>query len=320
MTALVMACPVVLLALTPIPVAAQGTATRDSRVTRTPWGDPDLQGIWTNNTATPFERPPEFAGRERLTDAEVAELAAQDRKRLEQNTRTSLSSPEHWHEHFGVRSKQTSLVVDPPDGKVPPLTPQAQQRPIIGSVNRANFSTWEELSPWDRCITRGIPGAMLPTLYNNNYQILQAPGYVVILYEMIHDARIIPVDGRPHLSEKFRQWMGDSRGHWEGDTLVVEVTNFTDKTPVHPVRGIASRVAHSRDLRVIERFRRVDADTIEYRVTVDDPKTFTRSWTVEVPMTSHGAPRHMFEFACHEGNYAVPHILSGARAQSIDKP
>jgi hypothetical protein len=320
MAALVMSCVVVLLTVTSIPVAAQDAATRNSPVTRTPWGDPDLQGIWTNNTATPFERPAELAGKERLTDAEVAELAAQDRKRAAQNNPTAISGPEHWYEHLGVRSKQTSLVVDPPDGKVPPLTAQAQQRLVIGTVNRTDFSTWEQLSPWDRCITRGIPGAMLPTFYNNNYQILQAPGYVVILYEMIHDSRIIPVDGRSHLSEGVRQWMGDSRGRWEGDTLVVEVTNFTDKTPIHPVRGIASRVAHSRDLRVIERFRAVDADTIEYRVTIDDPKTFTRPWTVEIPMTRHGAPRRMLEYACHEGNYAVPHILSGARAQSVHKP
>jgi hypothetical protein len=320
MAALVMLCAIVPLTLTPISVAAQDAAARNSGVSRTPWGDPDLQGIWTNNTATPFERPAALAGRERLTDAEVAELAAQDRKRSEQNNPGSISGPEHWYEHLGVRSKQTSLVVDPPDGKVPPLTAQAQARPIIGTVNRADFSTWEELSPWDRCITRGIPGGMLPTFYNNNYQILQAPGYVVILYEMIHDARIIPVDGRPHVSESIRQWMGDSRGHWEGDALVVEVTNFTDKTPIHPVRGIASKVAHSRDLRVIERFRRVGADTIEYRVTVDDPKTFTRSWTAEIPMTNRGAPHGMLEYACHEGNYAVPHILSGARThESVNR-
>jgi hypothetical protein len=157
---------------------------------------------------------------------------------------------------------------------------------------------------------------MLPTFYNNNYQILQSPGYVVILYEMIHEARVIPVDGRAHLSDNVRQWMGDSRGRWEGDTLVVDVTNFTDKTPVHPTRGLASRVAHSRDLRVVERFRRVDAETIDYRFTVEDPTTFTRSWTAAIPMTRHGAPDRILEYACHEGNYAVPHILSGSRADA----
>jgi hypothetical protein len=298
-----------------IPGAPQRAAGQE-RVPRTPWGDPDLQGIWTNNTATPFERPRELAGRERLTDAEVAALEADDRKRSQQNNAASISGPEHWYEHYqGVRSQQTSLVVDPPDGSVPPLTSEAQTRPVIGTVNRSEFSTWEDLSPWDRCITRGIPGSMLPTFYNNNYQILQAPGYVVILYEMIHDARVIPVDGRAHLSEGLRQWMGDSRGHWEGETLVVEVANFTDKTPVHAVRGIASKVAHSQDLRVTERFTRIGAHAIQYRATVADPKTFLQPWTIEIPMTSEGAPDRIFEYACHEGNYAVSHILSGSNAQ-----
>jgi hypothetical protein len=281
---------------------------------RTSWGDPDLQGTWTNNSNTPFERPTEFAGRERLTDAEVAALREQDRKRGEQNNPAAVSGPEHWYEHLGARSNQTSLVVDPPDGKVPALTVEAERRTVIGTGHRTEFSTWEELSPWDRCITRGVPGSMLPTFYNNNYLILQAPGYVAIYHEMIHDARIIPVDGRPRLSDNLRQWMGDSRGHWEGDTLVVETTHFTDKTPVHPSRGIAAKVAHSRDLRVIERFRRVDANTIDYRFTVEDPATFTRGWTASIPMTKHLVPARILEYACHEGNYAVPHVLSGARA------
>src|SRR5262249_35006158 len=162
--------------------------------------------------------------------------------------------------------------------------------------------TWEDLSVWDRCITRGVPGSMLPTLYNNNYQILQTPGYVVILYEMIHDARIIPLDGRPHLPSRIRQWMGDSRARREGNTRVVEVTNFTDKTPVHTIQGIAARVNHSEDLRVVERFTRVKADTIDYQVTIEDPRTFTKSWTVSLPMTTEGSPERILEYACHEGN------------------
>jgi len=306
MAALVMLCPIGRLTLTPISVAAQDAA-RNSDVTRTPWGDPDLQGIWTNNTATPFERPPELAGKERLTDAEVAELAERDRKRSEQNNPASISGPEHWYEHLGVRSKRTSLVVDPPDGKVPPLTAQAQGRPIIGTVNRADFSTWEELSPWDRCITRGIPGGMFPTFYNNNYQILQAPGYVVILYEMIHDARIIPVDGRPHLNSEVRQWLGDSRGRWEGNTLVVETTNLNDK---YFERGAGT--GFGGNLTMTERFTRVDANTIDYQFTIDDPTTFTKAWTVMAPMSKIEGP--LFEYACHEGNYALAGILGGARA------
>jgi hypothetical protein len=305
---------VALLALASVVTQAASGTAQGPTVARTPWGDPDLQGIWTNNSNTPFERPKEFEGREHLSDAEVADLRAQDRKRAEQNTPGAVSGPEHWYEHLAVRTNQTSHVVDPADGRVPPLTAEAQKRTVIGTVNRTEFSTWEQLSPWDRCITRGLPGSMLPTFYNNNYQILQVPGYVVILYEMIHEARIIPVDGRPHLSSGMRQWMGDSRGRWDGETLVVEVTNFTDKTPIHPTRGIASRVAHSPDLRVIERFKRVDADTIDYRFTVDDPRTFARTWTAAIPMTKQGAPDRIFEYACHEGNYAVPNILSGARA------
>jgi hypothetical protein len=315
MTAALGAGSIAFVLVTPIAAAAQSSRTPGAwGSARTPWGDPDLQGIWTNNTATPFERPAELSGRERLTEAEVTALQEQDRQRAAQNNQGAVSGPEHWYEHHGVRSEQTSLVVDPADGKVPPLTSEAQKRVVIGTVNRAEFSTWQELSPWDRCITRGVPGSILPTFYNNNYQILQVPGYIVILYEMIHDARIIPLDGRPHLSGGMRQWMGDSRGRWEGETLVVEVTNFTDKTPVHAVRGVASRVAHSDALRVTERFTRVDAETIDYRVTIEDPQTFGQSWAVQIPMTTRGAPERIFEYACHEGNYAVPNILSGSRA------
>ena len=305
---------IVLLTLISISVDAQNAAAQRRNVARTSWGEPDLQGIWTNNTETPFERPSEFAGRERLTEDEIAELQTRDKKRVAQNNAAGISGPEHWYE-LGGRSGQTSMVVDPSDGKVPSLTAEALKRPIIGTVNRTEFDSWEDLSPWDRCITRSVPGAMLPTFYNNNYQIFQSPGYVVILYEMIHDARIITTDGRPHVSEGVRQWMGDSRGRWEGNTLVVEVTNFTDKTPIHPVRGIASKVAHSNDLRVIEHFTRVDVDTIDYRFTVDDPKTFARSWTASIPMTKRGAPDKILEYACHEGNYAVANILSASRSQ-----
>ena len=283
-------------------------------VKRTAWGDPDFQGMWTNNTATPFERPSHLTAKERLTPTELAEIQERDQKRAAQNSPSAVSGPEHWYEHLGgVRSERSAMIVDPRDGMVPALTPEAETRRVIGTTHRTEFHTWEDLSPWDRCITRGVPGSMLPTFYNNNYQILQTPGFVTIVYEMIHDVRVIPLDGRPHLSTGFRQWMGDSRGRWEGDTLVVEVTNFTDKTPLHPVRGHASKVAHSSDLRVVERFTPVDADTVEYQFTVDDPKTFSRSWTAIIPMTKKGAPNVLFEYACHEGNYAVPNILRGSQ-------
>lgn len=304
---------------------AQQNSAEPYAPARTAWGDPDLQGIWSNTTSTPFERPSEFGERALLTDEEFAE-AQEEANELAVNAEAasfdnegSTAGPDHWYEHLGKTSNRTSHVVDPPDGKVPPLTTEAEQRPIIGTVNRERlkmpFDSWEDLSAWDRCITRGVPGSMFPTFYNNNYQILQVPGYVVILYEMIHDARIIPIDGRPHLSESLRQWMGDSRGHWESDTLVVEVDNFTDQTIIHPTRGTASQVQHSEDLRLVERFTRVDPSTIEYQVTIQDPRTFTRDWTVAIPMTTDGAPTEIFEYACQEGQQAVRNILSGARAQ-----
>jgi hypothetical protein len=311
----------IVVTLVSVPVAgqAQTAAAKKWTVARTPWGDPDLGGIWTNTTSTPFERPSGFGEREFLTDEEFAKAREQAKKQehdaIVGKDRPAISGPEFWYEHLGKTSNRTSQVVDPPDGKVPPLTADAQKRRFVGTVHRKEFDSWEDLSTWDRCITRSVPGSMLPTNYNNNYQILQTPGYVVILYEMIHDSRIIPVDGRPHLPTAIRQWMGDSRGRWEGDTLVVEVTNFTNKTHVHPARSIASSVRHSEDLRVVERFTRLDAATMDYRFTVDDPKTFTRSWTATIPMTKDGAPDQIFEYACHEGNYAMKNSLSGSRAQ-----
>ncbi len=311
--------------LAPVPAASQGqgSAAEPYMAPRTAWGDPDLQGIWSNTTSTPFERPAEFGEREFLTDEEfaAAQAEAADRVRAAEvsSNEGSTAGPDHWYEHLGKVSNRTSQVVDPPDGQVPALTAEARERHIIGTVNRERlampFDSWEDLSPWDRCITRSIPGSMFPTFYNNNYQILQIPGYVVILYEMIHDARIIPVDGRPPLDDGVRQWLGDSRGRWEGDTLVVEVGNFTDQTPLHPVRGEPSQVAHSADLRVVERFTRADPYTVEYEVTIDDPRTFVRDWTVALPLTSAGAPDYILEYACQEGQQAVRNILSGARAQ-----
>ena len=311
--------------LVPVPAVGQGqeAAANPYAPPRTPWGDPDLQGIWSNTTSTPFERPSEFGERAFLTDEEFSEAQEEAAKRAREaessSNEGSTAGPDHWYEHLGKTSNRTSHVVDPQDGKVPPLTAEAEQRPVIGTVNRErlkmSFDSWEDLSPWDRCITRGVPGSMFPTFYNNNYQILQVPGYVVILYEMIHDVRIIPVDGRAPLSDSLRQWMGDARGRWEGDTLVVEVANFTDQTIIHPTRGTPSQVQHSEGLRLVERFTRVDTSTVEYQVTIDDPKTFTRDWTVVIPMTTNGAPDYILEYACQEGQQAVRNILSGARAQ-----
>ena len=203
---------------------------------------------------------------------------------------------------------RTSLIVDPPDGKLPPLTPKEAKR-RAGSEGYRNREPDgpEDRNLYERCISRGLPGAMMPGFYNHNYQILQTPGYVVILVEMIHDARIIPLDGRPHADQRIRQWLGDSRGRWEGNTLVVETTNFTK------VKGRALTVfGGSETTLLVERFTRVDEDTIDYQFTLTDPTEYARPWTASIPMTN--LEGSLFEYACHEGNYGLGNILAGARA------
>ena len=283
---------------------------------KTPDGQPDLQGVWTNITITPLERPAELAGKEFLTPQEAAEyekriVAANnvDRKNLPPEVDVNLAYNDAWYDRGTkvVGTRRTSLIVDPPDGKIPALTPEAQKRQAdmrAAAAGHANDGP-EGRSLSERCLlwaTAGPP--MLPSFYNNNYQIVQSPGYVVIMVEMIHDARIIPLDGRGHLAPNMRQWMGDARGHWEGNTLVVDTTNFTDKTRF---RGSADK------LHLTERFTRVDPDTIVYEFTVDDPTTFTKPWTAQIPMKKSQGP--IFEYACHEGNYAMAGMLAGARAQ-----
>ena len=209
-----------------------------------------------------------------------------------------------------IETKRTSLIVDPEDGKLPPLTAEGQKRVQARRGGTRNFDGPEEISVVTRCLTRGLPNAMLPGPYNNNFHILQTPGYVVILSEMFNDARFIPLDGRAHVSQNIRQWMGDSRGHWEGNTLVVDVTNFPD----YDVTGFGVPYAGSETshLHLVERFTRVDADTVNYQFTVDDPSTFIRPWTAAIPMARTEGP--IFEYAYHEGNYAMAGILAGARA------
>jgi hypothetical protein len=283
---------------------------------RTPWGDPDLQGLWTNATITPFERPANLSDKPVLTEDEAAEYekqtnAARDADNRGGGTDADLGRAynQFWYDRGNrvVGTRRTSLVTDPADGRVPALTAAAQQRADerAAARKRSPADGPEDRSLAERCIlwpTAGPP--MIPGGYNNNYQVLQAPGYVVILVEMIHDVRIIPLDGRPHLPRTVRQWMGDSRGRWDGNTLVVTTTNFTDKTNF---RGA------SPEMRLVERFTRVDADTMDYQFTVDDPSSFTRTWTAAIPMTKTEGP--IFEYACHEGNYGMTNLLSGARAQ-----
>jgi hypothetical protein len=286
-------------------------ATQHWTPPRTPDGQPDLQGFWTNATITPFERPPELESKQFLTPEEAAALE----KQVVQNRVDRAPPPgdtggynEFWFDRGTsvVRTRRTSLVVDPPNGRIPPLTPAAEQRldnaravarqhPADGPENR---------SLPERCLlwpTAGPP--MLPAGYNSMYEIVQAPGHVMILTEMIHDARIIPLDGRPHLPRNIHQWMGDSRGRWEGNTLIVDTTNFSVKTSF---RG------SSENLHLVEKFTPIDPETILYEFTVDDPEAFTRSWSAEISMTRSGGP--LFEYACNEGNYALTDILAGARA------
>jgi len=281
---------------------------------RTSWGDPDLQGVWTNHHGVPLERPGNLATKTELTSQEVEDLeaaAVANRDRAVPGQVGAYNS--FWLESRERSfSKQTSLVVDPPDGKLP-LRPDVKA--VIDARVAAKRSptyvsaSWEDRDTYERCLTRGMPGAMLPGFYNHNYQILQTPGYVVIYVEMIHDARIIPLDGRPKLSQGIAQWMGDSRGHFEGKTLVIETTNFNGKVQIsqHLAFGLAPGG------RVVERLTRTGTDSIDYKFTVDDQAAFTRPFTVVSPMQR--LTDQIYEYACHEGNVAMRAILSGARAQ-----
>jgi hypothetical protein len=288
---------------------------------RTPWGDPDIQGIFTTDDelGVPFERPEQFAGRDVVSDQEFEERLGQARRQAAVDSEEFVAPrtgrggdgtgpPAHWLER-GKPSRRTSIIIDPPDGRIPYLNDEARKR-AAGAVNMRTsgqrpYDSAASLDMYDRCITRGLPHVIFPTIYNNTSEIVQGPGAVAIRYEMIHDARVIPLDGRPQLSSAIRQYFGDSRGHWDGDTLVVEVTNF-------PTNMINYRGAGG-GLHLVERFRRIDADTVRYEVTVSDPATFAKPWTAALSLKSGRAP-DVFEYACHEGNYPMRNILSGARA------
>jgi hypothetical protein len=294
----------------------------DYKAPRMPWGDPDLQGVWSSaaELSVPFERNPSFGDRLVLTDQEFEQRLKQTAAQLETDnaefavetadTRnagavgSATSPPPHWLERSET-SRRTSLVIDPPDGRVPPMTEEGRRRvaatpPALGN---GPFDGPEQMSMWVRCIARGIPSTMFPTVYNANTRIVQGPGYVGITYEMIHDTRVIPTDGRPHARPSVRQFNGDSSARWEGDTLVVDATNFTNRLPY---RGSSAA------LHLIERFRRVDRDSLRYEVTVDDPQTWTRPWTAALDLKRQTGG--MFEYACHEGNYSMLNILTGSRA------
>jgi hypothetical protein len=293
--------------------APTGSSSPQPWTGRTPWGDPDLQGIWNNfpHNATPLQKPTpeELEQRKRRSQSPPGPNLAYDSSVWGEGPRGGAP---------GV--SDTHLIIEPADGRLPPLTPQAQKRAEERAKAESRVTVeaaWERLHVWDRCITRGLPDAMFPRLYNNVYQIFQIPGYVVILYEMIHDARVIPLGGRPHIPQDIRQWMGDARGRWEGDTLVVETTNFIgyegDLIP-HGGGGYGTYRGAGPTLHLVERFKRIDADAIDYQFTLSDPDMYTRPWTARIPLTKKGSPDQIFEYACHEGNYAIPHTLTGALA------
>ena len=291
------------------PVAGQST-TEEWTVPRTADGQPDLQGTWSFANITPLERPDELAGREFLTDEEVAERnedaatrASSDRRgELTRERDVGLAYNQFWWDR-GTSDGRTAIIVDPADGRVP-YTPVGRERAAALRQFRGRPARGpEDRGLQERCIQyRPLP--RLPTGYNNHYQIVQTPDHVAILVEMIHSVRVIPLDSRPHIGEGIRLWNGDSRGRWEGDTLVVETANFSDKTNF---RGSGA------DLRLVERFRRVDADTVEYEFTVEDPAMWERPWTGMLPFTKTEAP--LYEYACHEGNYGMTNLLVSARVE-----
>jgi len=300
-------------------VGATFLSAQKKSVPRTPWGEPDLQGTWTNQTLTPLERPGNMATKQFYTkeEAEAAEKRAAEQRLANEDAPPRPGDVGTYNRFWAepgtriVGSLATSLVVDPSDGRVP-LQRSAEQRRDDYLAHESDDP--EFMSPWDRCITRGIPGAFFPAGYNNAYQIVQSRGYVVIHYEMIHAARVIPTDGRPHMPLSMRFWDGDSVGHWEGNTLVVDITNYNGKGWI-ATNGAAGRIKgipQSDALHVVERFTRTNEDTIDYRMTVEDPKVYSRPWTAAIPL-NRDESYQMFEYACHEGNKAVEDVLRGGR-------
>jgi hypothetical protein len=287
---------------------------------RTSWGDPDLEGIWTNATLTPLQRPPELASKEFFTPEEAVQF---QRTRIEQTNADRPLPPGQvgaYNDVFFergtsiVRSRRTSLVVEPSDGRIPALTPDAQKKVEARQKREAASPADGPEDRWltERCILFGATVPMLPEPYNNNYRIIQSPGYVTILVEMNHDARVIPLDGRPHLAAGIQQWVGDSRGRWDGTTLVVETTNLKFNHQSRFGVGYLNGLSDER-LRVVERFTVTDANTLTYRATIEDSSVFVQPWTVELSMARTAGP--LFEVACHEGNYGMFNILSGQRAE-----
>ena len=316
-------------------VALSGTAVAGGQgqageTPRTPWGDPDMQGIWEYWTFTPLQRSDDFADRAVLTEEEAAAVGERSRQAALTRDRegpsegdTGAYGQEVWTERSRATAlTQASLIVDPPDGKIPPFTASEERRieehrraggrPVRTRAGGIGTDGPEDRGLAERCIVGFSTGPpLLPAGYNNNLQIFQAPGYVVLVVEMIHDVRVVPLDGRPHLPDHMRQWLGDARGRWEGDTLVVETTNFTDKIASFSTTSVSWGTGG--DLKLVERFTRVDDGTLQYEFTVENPSIFTRPFTARYPMNRSDLP--LYEYACHEGNYGLMNILTGARAE-----
>ena len=303
--------------------APKAAASKTWTPPKTPWGDPDIQGQWPATANIPMQRPANLGERAELTDAELAQrekqaqtTAAEDGEEfVSGSANLTINPPSYWVEH-GKPSRQASLVVDPPNGRIPPLTPEGQaavkalnngQGP--GSHFPSKVDSWTDFDIYSRCITRGMVSSMLPTLYNFGNEILQAPGYVIIRNEMIHETRVIPLDGRPHVGKSIATYMGDSRGHWEGNTLVVETTNLKDQPGTSG--GLFTDAA-----RLTERFTRISPTELSYDLRVDDPKTWTKPWALHMPYKLDPGYK-LYEYACHEGNYMMLDALQGAR--DLDK-
>jgi hypothetical protein len=305
-------------------------------VPRTPWGDPDLQGNFTNKyeQGTPFERPAEFDGK-RIEDVHGQELADLVKRRqelaierapfLSGDPTGKIAGPMEFRDIYEItRAARPWFVVDPPDGKIPPMTPEGQRRiaarPRAGSsFSNGVYDSYEDLSLYDRCITRGYPSSMLPAIYGDSYQIVQGQGYVAIRIEMIHETRVIPLDTRPHVNQGIALDMGDPRGHWDGNTLVVETTNFNGKIAADIVGYGSPDRGASESLRIVERFTPSAPNVVLWSVTLDDPRTWTRPWTFAMNLM-RDATQQPFEYACHEGNYGLRNILSAARAEEAAAP
>ena len=315
-----------------LPLSTSGQGLGEWTAPKTPWGDPDLMGTYTNKTITPVQRPDDLADREFLT---VEESAALERERVERNDRLLHAPAEKtttggnvgaynnfWLDWGTKPTGRTSLIVDPPDGRIPAVTPEFERVASARAeerLTRGEADTWMDFQLNDRCIVWSAGPPMMPGPYNNTYMIFQTPDYVAIEVEMIHDTRIIPLDGRPHLPSHVRQYLGDMRGHWEGDTLVVETTNITRTEGEPGVQGadvIEVRAFNGRSddtIRVVERFTRISPDTINYEWTIDDPSRWTQSFSGEFPFVK--TEDSLYEYACHEGNYSMPNILAGERVQ-----